>query len=710
MRTMRFAPWLLPALALTLLVPMAVSGQAARKPRITVIGTGGTIAGQSETRTSFQNYQAGQKLIADMVAELRPQIDQVAEVTTIQFGNKSSGGYSIAEYHDLTLAVEKALQTADGVVVTTGTSTMDEFIYWSDLTVQSQKPVVYTGAMRPWTVIGTDAHANLFNAIVLAASNETRCMGSVLMLNDEFHAAKEVWKSDSARMDTFIDRGTGSLGTIDGLDVHTWRAPPRFQLCDQPGWNTPFDLSRIAKSSLPRVEALMGGQATNGDAAVKAWADAGVKGIVLAMQSVSQDARKYATDKGVTFVNTQRFRTADDNMMPQKARLLLMLSLAAANNNTQMALATYEKIANYEWGQQHPYMAPGGRLVATPTETTYRKPRVAVIGTGGTISGHAVDRTGLQSYRAGTYGIDVMVDFLRPSVNEIADVTTTQFGNRGSGGYSIEEYYDLTLAIQKAAETADAIVVTTGTGTQDEFVYWSEVTVRTQKPVVFVGSMRPWDGLGTDAHANLLNAIVLAASLETTCFGTVNMLNDEVHAAREVWKSDNARMDTFIDRQVGQIGFVDERQVRTWRAPPRAQFCNDPAKWMWPIDVAQMDRANLPKVEMLMGYQGANMDEAIRAYADAGVKGIVLAGGGGSRAAVQYAEGKGVVFVRTERFRSGPANFMPQKARLLLIAALATSRTKEEALAKYEQIKSLEFGVQRPAAAATSQGAQGGGD
>ena len=81
--------------------------------------------------------------------------------------------------------------------------------------------------------------------------------------------------------------------------------------------------------------------------------------------------------------------------------------------------------------------------------------------------------------------------------------------------------------------------------------------------------------------------------------------------------------------------------------------------------VAQMDRANLPKVEMLMGYQGAKMDEAIKAYADAGVKGIVLAGGGGSQDADKYAEGKGVTFVRTQRFRSGAENFMPQKARLL---------------------------------------------
>lgn len=325
-----------------------------------------------------------------------------------------------------------------------------------------------------------------------------------------------------------------------------------------------------------------------------------------------------------------------------------------------------------------------------------RKPKVAVIGTGGTISGHAADRSALQSYRAGTYTIQVMVDYLRPSLNEIADVTTTQFGNQGSGGYTIPEYFDLTKAIDKAAETADAVVVTTGTGTQDEFVYWSEVTVHTQKPVVFVGAMRPWDVIGTDAPANLLNAIVVAASGETRCFGTVNMLNDEIHAAREVWKSDNERLSTFIDRQVGQIGFVDERNVRTWRAPPRIQFCNDPAKWQWPIDITKWaDPKKPPRVEMLMGYQGAKLGEAIRAYADAGVNGIVLAGGGGDAEAVKYAEGKGVIFVRTERFRSGPENFMPQKARLLLLASIATGGSKADILKRYNTVKSLEFGEQK---------------
>lgn len=322
---------------------------AAALPRVTIVATGGTIAGVSETRTSFQSYRAGSLGIDEMLSELRPQIDEVADVSTVQFGNRPSGGYAIADFFDLTLAVEEALETADAVVVTSGTGSMDEFVYWLDLTVQSRKPVVITGAMRPWTVIGTDAHANLFNAIVLAASGETRCFGTVLMLNDEFHAAKEAWKGDAYRMDTFVSRELGNLGFIDELDVRTYRAPPRSQLCADPGrWMTPFDLSRISRDDLPRVEVLIGYQGAGLDEAITAWAEAGVRGIVLAGGRGSAEVQERAEEMGVVFRRTHRFRTGTDNLYPQKARLLLLLSLAFTDDPEQVD-AWFEELAGAEF-------------------------------------------------------------------------------------------------------------------------------------------------------------------------------------------------------------------------------------------------------------------------------------------------------------------------------------------------------------------------
>ena len=329
--------------------PADAPADAGALPRVTIVATGGTIAGASETRTSFQSYRAGSLAIDDMLSELRPEIDEVADVTAVQFGNRPSGGYAIADFHDLTLAVEKALETADAVVVTSGTGSMDEFVYWLDLTVQSRKPVVITGAMRPWTVIGTDAHANLFNAIVLAASGETRCFGTVLMLNDEFHAAKEAWKGDAYRMDTFVSRELGNLGFIDELDVRTYRAPPRAQRCADPErWMTPFDLSRISKDDLPRVEVLIGYQGAGLDEAITAWAEAGVRGIVLAGGRGSAEAQEAAEEMGVVFRRTHRFRTGGDNLYPQKARLLLLLSLAFTDDPEQVD-AWFEELAAAEF-------------------------------------------------------------------------------------------------------------------------------------------------------------------------------------------------------------------------------------------------------------------------------------------------------------------------------------------------------------------------
>jgi L-asparaginase len=205
--------------------------------------------------------------------------------------------------------------------------------------------------------------------------------------------------------------------------------------------------------------------------------------------------------------------------------------------------------------------------------------------------------------------------------------------------------------------------------------------------------MRPWTVIGSDAQANLFNAIVLAASGETRCFGTVNILNDEFHAAKEVWKSDGSRLHTFIDRLVGALGYVDGLDVRTWRGPPRSQLCDDLARWRTPFDVSRIQRDNLPRVEVLIGYQNAKLDEAVLAMADAGVDGIVLAGGGVSREARTAAEAKGVVFTSTQRFRSGGDNLLPQKARLLLLLSLAFTSDKEQIAKWIDDIGGLEFQI-----------------
>ncbi|GAB2963452.1 asparaginase AnsZ [Streptomyces pseudoechinosporeus] len=328
-------------------------------PEVAVIGTGGTISGVSTNRVSFQDYRSGQLAISKMVDELRPEVDGLADVSTEQFGNKGSGGYSIAEYRKLTASVDAALKKNDAVVVTTGTDTMEEFAYWLDLTVRSDKPVVLTGSMRPWTVIGTDAPANLYNAIKLAASSKTKCYGTVLMLNDQVQAAREVRKTNALRMDTFESGPSGELGVIDQDNIRLNRAPARVQKCGKASWRTPFDLDRIVGKgsegkALPKVEIAYSYQDAGGEA-IEAFADAGAEGIVTAgtgaggISPAMSTARTEAVKKGVTFASTTRtgsgavYGSADstgvigaEDLTPQKARLLLLLSLAATQDEKQI--------------------------------------------------------------------------------------------------------------------------------------------------------------------------------------------------------------------------------------------------------------------------------------------------------------------------------------------------------------------------------------
>ena len=324
-------------------------------PRVTVIGTGGTIAGLAETRDALQTYRAGQVPIADLVGALQPELGAVAEVGTVQFGNAGSSGYTIEQFRELTLAVDAALETSDGVVVTTGTDTMEEFAYWLDLTVRSDKPVVLTGAMRPSNVIGADGPANLFNAVRLAASGDTTCFGTVVMLNDEFHAAREVTKTDALRMDTFDGGQFGALGVVDETRVTTRRAPARAELCGQRGWATPFDVSTIGPADLPRVEIAYSYQEAGGEA-ISAFAAAGVEGVVTAgtgaggISPAMREARTAAIGQGVLFGATTRTGSGSvydggepapgvigmEDLLPQKARLLLLLSLAFTDDEAQV--------------------------------------------------------------------------------------------------------------------------------------------------------------------------------------------------------------------------------------------------------------------------------------------------------------------------------------------------------------------------------------
>ena len=189
---------------------------ADRLPLVWVLGTGGTIAAWGAPRLKFFDYGVpGMRLDVHDNLEQIPEVDQFARVKAEHLIQAGSGGLGDSGWLMVAKKVNNLFQDdpdVSGVVVTHGTSSLEETAYWLNLTVKSEKSVVVTGTMRPPSAMGTEAYNNLLGAIILAGSQEARGMGVTVMLNDEINASREVTKQNSYRIQTF---GTRELGFWD---------------------------------------------------------------------------------------------------------------------------------------------------------------------------------------------------------------------------------------------------------------------------------------------------------------------------------------------------------------------------------------------------------------------------------------------------------------------------------------------------------------
>lgn len=324
-------------------------------PNVVVVGVGGTITSTSPSRELFQTYGTPKVPINDIIQRLQPELSQIANVTSTELSNISSAQTTSKDLYNLTIAIDKELANpaVNAVVVTTGTNIMEELAYWTDLTVRSPKPVIFTGSMRQSNTISFDGEANLLNAIRLAASQKTAYYGTVLMMNDEFFAAREVTKTDALRLDTFDGGRYGALGTVDENRIRAVRAPARVKDAGTDKWKTPFDLSTIQPEDLAKVDVVY--SYTEASATpITALADEGVKGIVTAghgaggISTAQQAARTAAIEKGVLFVSATRAGSGAvydtgakgiigaGDLLPQKARILLQLGLTFSKDQEQI--------------------------------------------------------------------------------------------------------------------------------------------------------------------------------------------------------------------------------------------------------------------------------------------------------------------------------------------------------------------------------------
>jgi L-asparaginase len=325
-----------------------------------------------------------------------------------------------------------------------------------------------------------------------------------------------------------------------------------------------------------------------------------------------------------------------------------------------------------------------------PDAGAQAKPKVVILATGGTIAGAAA--TGTQSgYTSGAVTIDAMLQAV-PGIKELADVKGEQISNVGSQDMSFDIMLKLANRINELAPSVDGIVITHGTDTMEETAYFLNLVVKTDKPVVLVGSMRPSTAVSADGPLNLYNGVGVAVDPQARGRGVLLVMNDWIHAAHSLTKTSTTAVQTFMSPIRGVVGTAaygknDFYSTPPWKHTTKSEF-----------DVKGVTR--LPRVDILYGSADMSAD-LIDAAAERGAKGIVIAGVGNgnmNKASLEAAgrvAKKGVVVVRSSRVATGNVGrnvevnddelnliasdeLNPQKARILLALALLKTRTNKE--------------------------------
>lgn len=321
------------------------------------------------------------------------------------------------------------------------------------------------------------------------------------------------------------------------------------------------------------------------------------------------------------------------------------------------------------------------------------KPNVVVLATGGTIAGAGASAANSATYAAARVQVDKLLAGLPERAN-VAKVSGEQVFQIASESFTNEHLLRLGQRVSALAKQADVdgIVITHGTDTLEETAYFLNLTVKSKKPVVLVGAMRPSTAISADGPINLYNAVALAGSPEAAGRGVLVSLNDQINAAREVTKTNTMTTDTFRSADLGALGYMVSGKPMFYRGTARKHTTDSE------FDVSKLDK--LPAVNVVYSYANATRT-AIDAFAAAGDVGIVHAGtGNGSlstpvKAALTEARKKGMIVVRSSRTgtgitaRNGEANddeldfvaadnLSPQKARILLMLGLTkTQNTKD---------------------------------
>ncbi len=277
------------------------------------------------------------------------------------------------------------------------------------------------------------------------------------------------------------------------------------------------------------------------------------------------------------------------------------------------------------------------------------KPNIVILATGGTIAGAGT--AGGYGYTSGQFKVADLIKAV-PGLDKLANLSGEQIANIGSQDMNDKVWLKLAKRTNEllADPKVDGIVITHGTDTMEETAYFLDLVVKSKKPVVLVGSMRPATAISADGPANLYNAVAVAASPGARGRGVLVVINDEIHSARNVVKTNTTNLETFDSPNRGAAGLVHSGSISWFERMDKRNTTDSE------FNVKNVN--TLPRVDIVYAYP--NMDDTmIDAAIDAGAKGIVVAGVGDGNMtkealdALAEASKEGVLVVRSTRLPTG---------------------------------------------------------
>lgn len=316
-------------------------------PKITIIATGGTIAGSGDSKVN-SNYTAGVVTVDKLLAAV-PEVMKIAEIKGVQISSIGSQEMNDKVWLKLANKINKLLASdkCDGIVITHGTDTMEETAYFLNLVVSSEKPVVLVGSMRPGSALSADGPANLYNAVALAANPIAQGRGVMVAMNDLILAADDVTKTNTTSVSTFQCPNFGPLGYMhNGI--------PTFRRESSVKHTSASEFSVKGLKKLPQVDIIYGYANANA-VVVDAFIKSGAKGLIHAgvgngnLYPTVFEKLIEAQKNGVQVVRSSRVFSGSATLdaevddakygtvaslykNPQKARILLMLALTKTND------------------------------------------------------------------------------------------------------------------------------------------------------------------------------------------------------------------------------------------------------------------------------------------------------------------------------------------------------------------------------------------